>query len=362
MTFHLLFAERKRAPSVGELLLDGKPATTLYRVLERLSLMSGIVTSHRRDPNGKRLLAATIHGKIFRMAKCSRKLEASQAETAATMTTWAADLPHLNSRQMVRDLANVMLTQRAGSVTVGEKLGRLGDSFSLVNDRERKLSDLEANRVKLVKSVKEAETKYGAGASCTTLLREKLEEVQCNLEVVEIQCIRALSHELRTSFLAYLASVQAYASHLGRVAEASYDTLVALEKDERLDGRISDTSARARSSPACSQCFRELGIMAGCVHDTGYSGSMRESNAQGELHERHENNENLNGQQNGIPYGHHNANFNGALNGNFPLNYPSQSDLPRPYAPLPIQMSNEITYDFLDRDSWQGKASEGDAR
>lgn len=324
MTFHELFRDRKAPPKVEELTLEDKPASTLIRVLERFSSMSGIVTSShfKKDPDAKtRVQASEIQAKMNKMVKFHRRLETQQAATAQALSTWAADLPHLNSRQMNREFASILLTQRAGSISVSEKLERLKDSFSLVNDREKKLNDLAAARTKLMKSVKDSETKYGANASCTTMLREKLEEVQCNLEVVEIQCIRSLSHELKDTLGEYLAAIQNYQARLASASETYCECLISFQKDDRLIDQLrpsannsdvtrvlADESSKARSSPACSQCFRELGITTGCAHESS---------------------RNL---------------------------YPgdSQSNLnPQQSAPLPIHMSNDAAYDFPDHDPWQ---------
>ena len=323
MTFHELFRDRKAPPKVEELTLEGKPASTLIRVLERFSSMSGIVTSShfKKDPEAKtRVLASEIQAKMNKMVKFHRRLEAQQADTAQSLNNWAADLPHLNSRQMIQEFASILLTQRAGSITLSEKLERLKDSFSLVNDRERKLNDLAAARTKLLKNVKDSETKYGVNASCTTLLKEKLEEVQCNLEVVEIQCIRSLSHELKDTFAEYLIAIQNYHARLSDASEAYYACLISFQKDDRLIDQsannsdvtriLADESSKARSSPACSQCFRELGITTGCAHDS--SRNMYPGDSQSNLN--------------------HN---------------------PQQFAPLPIQMSNDAAYDFLEHDPWQ---------
>lgn len=322
MTFHELFADKKSSAKMDDIALEGKPATTLVRVLERFSSMSGIISNgpSKKDPDTKsRVLASNIQAKVTKMVKFHRRLEVQQADTAQSLTNWAADLPHLSSREMIKAFANIIMAQRAGSMAVAGKLEQLQASFSLVNDREKKLGCLVQTRAKLVKTLKDYETRYGANASCTTLMKEKLEEIQCNLEVVEIQCIRSLSHELKDTFADYLLAIQSFTTLLSNSTSSYYECLVDFQKDDKLSEALNLSANnseanrllasgdyKAKPSPSCSQCYREFGITTGCAHDSSRNAYPNEVNKQ--IHQ---------------------------------------------FAPLPIQMSNDAPYDFLDHDPWK---------
>ncbi|CAH2353238.1 hypothetical protein CLIB1423_10S00408 [[Candida] railenensis] len=234
--------------------LQGKPSnatsrpTTISRVLDKLSEVSGFnlnlklpypqATNPKNDRTymPKRnlgtspIMAFNLQTKISKILKSEQKLRQQKQQLIEDFRTWASSIANLECETMISEFGTLLLSQVDTNVTLSEKLDVLRLNLIDVHEREKKQKDLLVTKEKLLRQLKDSEAKFGPGASGSTLIKEKLEENVCNLEVVELQYLRSINKNLKESIIEYLVSLQLTTSILDEATQVYYGCLLAIEQ------------------------------------------------------------------------------------------------------------------------------------
>lgn len=258
---------RQKQSVAGELKLSStaaknslsRPTTAISRVLDKFTAVSGISLSlassniDRAAKSAKQLpiMAYSLQAKISKVIKLEQKSKRIKLELVEDFRSWASTIPNPDCEAMISEFATLFLTQTDTTTSICEKLDILKLNLTDVHEREKKQRDLYNNKTKLLRLLKESEVKFGPGASGSTLIKEKLEENVCNLEVVELQYIRSINKNLKDSLIEYLICLQTVAAILQEATQEYYGTLITLEQNSNLTGGTSNISQQRKfSSPA----------------------------------------------------------------------------------------------------------------
>lgn len=217
-----------------------RPATAILKVFDRFSSMSGLRANSpasknpytfiiNKDKSLGNITAYNLQTRMDKIIRLNNKLAVQQLELFNELMIWASDIPDADCETFVKEFSTLVSTQHECNITLNEKIEKLKFSFKLVNKRERKLKDLNASRLKIIKGLRDNEVKYGPNASSTTFLGEKLEETMWNLDVLEQQYIRSISKDLKDSLIDYSSTLQSVAANITDSTKTYYSYLYNLE-------------------------------------------------------------------------------------------------------------------------------------
>lgn len=216
-----------------------RPPTALQRVFEKVTLFSvfpnsstsqrdGTTTDENNVPKLNRISSHKLYQRIGKIIKVGNRYKTMKTQLLNDLITWSGSIPNAENKLMIREFSQLLSTQNGTFSEMEEKLDKIRLSLSFVNEREKKQSELLSLKIKLDKQLKESKEKLGPRASGTILITEKLEEVECSLQVVEQQYIRAVGNDLKESVIDYVYSVSLLTRKLGDVSD---DILSVLDQD-----------------------------------------------------------------------------------------------------------------------------------
>lgn len=225
-----------------------RPTTAFMKVFDKFSAISGFgtlsgstsdnmnnfTTASNKEKKQNHVLAAQLQNKIGKISRLESKLMSLQDSLTNDLLDWGSGIPNPDSERMVKNFSLLLAAQKDSGVLIIEKLDKLKLNLAFVNEREKKQNDLLAAKTKILKQLRYSEVKYGPNASSTTLLKEKLEENVCNLGVVEIQYIRAITKNLKDALVDYLYALQSVSTSIGDATNDYYEILLSLESSPDL--------------------------------------------------------------------------------------------------------------------------------
>lgn len=237
-------AANRGASSATNASLASRPTTALSRVLDKFSTVSGINLTHplhgisantnlTADRNSKSpapVMAYALQAKIGKIIKAETKSKNLKALLINDLRVWSSLIPNVECETTINEFASLLLSETDAATTVIEKLDQMRLNLVDVHEREKKKHDLSISKDKLLRQLKDLESKYGAAASGSTLIKEKLEETVCSLEVVELQYLRSINRNLKESMIDYLICLQAVAATLSSATLDYYGCLLAIEQ------------------------------------------------------------------------------------------------------------------------------------
>ncbi|CUM46500.1 uncharacterized protein AC631_03801 [Debaryomyces fabryi] len=225
-----------------------RPTTAFMKVFDKFSAISGFgntsgnnvdninsfTSGANKDKKQNNILAAQLQSKIGKISRLENRLMSLQDSLTNDLIDWGSGIPNPDSERMVKNFSMLLAAQKDSSVLIIEKLDKLKLNLAFVNEREKKQNDLLAAKTKILKQLRYSEVKYGPNASSTTLLKEKLEENVCNLGVVEIQYIRAITKNLKDALIDYLYALQSVSANISDATNDYYEILLSLESGQDL--------------------------------------------------------------------------------------------------------------------------------
>lgn len=225
-----------------------RPTTAFMKVFDKFSAISGFgntsgnntdninsfANSASKDKKQNNVLASQLQNKIGKISRLENRLMSLQDSLTSDLIDWGSGIPNPDSERMVKNFSLLLAAQKDSSVLIIEKLDKLKLNLAFVNEREKKQNDLIAAKTKILKQLRYSEVKYGPNASSTTLLKEKLEENVCNLGVVEIQYIRAITKNLKDALIDYLYALQSVSANISEATNDYYEVLLSLESGHDL--------------------------------------------------------------------------------------------------------------------------------
>lgn len=225
-----------------------RPTTAFMKVFDKFSAISGFgntsgnntdninsfANSASKDKKQNNVLASQLQNKIGKISRLENRLMSLQDSLTSDLIDWGSGIPNPDSERMVKNFSLLLAAQKDSSVLIIEKLDKLKLNLAFVNEREKKQNDLIAAKTKILKQLRYSEVKYGPNASSTTLLKEKLEENVCNLGVVEIQYIRAITKNLKDALIDYLYALQSVSANISDATNDYYEVLLSLESGHDL--------------------------------------------------------------------------------------------------------------------------------
>lgn len=227
---------------------DKRPATALHRVLEKVVSISGFGASASTqlhndntvtdDHSAKlsRSSAHKIHQKLSKLIKFNVKTKKLEQEILGDTNLWADSIPTQECSLIIKDFNFIFSAQTCASAQLNEKLEKIKLSLSFVNEREKKQKELLYSKIKLEKQLKENKARVGPKASSTVLILEKLEEVDCSLQVVEQQFVRSISNDLKESIIDYIYTLHSTSRKLNDVCEDFIECMNSLEQGQSMNG------------------------------------------------------------------------------------------------------------------------------
>ncbi|KAI5969151.1 hypothetical protein CANMA_001818 [Candida margitis] len=227
---------------------DKRPATALHRVLEKVVSISGFGTSASAQSHNdstmtdehpaklSRSSSYKIHQKLTKLIKLNIKTKKLEQEILGDTNLWADNIPTQECSSIIRDFNFIFSTQTNAGAQLNEKLEKIKLSLSCVNEREKKQKELLYSKIKLEKQLKENKARVGSKASSTVLIIEKLEEVDCSLQVVEQQFVRSISNDLKESIIDYIYTLHSTSRKLNEVCEDFIECMSSLEQSNSMNG------------------------------------------------------------------------------------------------------------------------------
>ncbi|KAI5953447.1 hypothetical protein KGF54_002819 [Candida jiufengensis] len=199
---------------------DKRPSTALHRVIEKVVSISGfgVSTNSQSQPidptltedNSNKLskiTSSTIHQKFSKLIKFNNKSRNLEKKLINDIYSWVDTIPNQECSQIIKDFNHVFGLQSVNNTELNERLDKIKISLNSVNEREKKQKILLAAKFKTEKLLKENQSKYGPKASSTTLTNEKLENIECSLQVIEQQFLRSISTDLKETLIDYIIAL-----------------------------------------------------------------------------------------------------------------------------------------------------------
>ncbi|CCG22589.1 hypothetical protein CORT_0B08850 [Candida orthopsilosis Co 90-125] len=232
----------------NSLLDEKRPATALHRVLEKVVSMSGFgapasTQSHNdntvtgeHSAKLSRSSSYKINQKLGKLIKLNIKTKKLEKGFLNDTNLWADFIPTQDCSSIIKDFNFIFSAQTSSSAQLNEKLEKIKLSLSFVSEREKKQKELLYSKIKLEKQLKENKARVGPKASSTVLIIEKLEEVDCSLQVVEQQFVRSISNDLKESIIDYIYTLHSTSRKLNEVCEDFIECVNSLEQSHSING------------------------------------------------------------------------------------------------------------------------------
>lgn len=226
---------------------EKRPGTALHRVLEKVVSMSGFGASASTQLHNdstvtdehtsklSRSSAHKIHQKLTKLIKVNVRAKKLEQEILGDTSLWSDSIPTQDCSLIIKDFNFIFSAQTNTSAQLNEKLEKIKLSLSFVNEREKKQKELLFAKMKLEKQLKENKARVGPKASSTVLIIEKLEEVDCSLQVVEQQFVRSISNDLRESIIDYVYTLHTTSRKLNDVCEDFMECMNSLEQSQSMN-------------------------------------------------------------------------------------------------------------------------------
>ncbi|KAI5954776.1 hypothetical protein KGF57_003799 [Candida theae] len=227
---------------------EKRPGTALHRVLEKVVSMSGFgasasTQSHNdstvTDEHTSKLSRSSshkIHQKLSKLIKTKVRAKKLEQEILSDANVWSDSIPTQECSSIIKDFNFIFSAQTNASAQLNEKLEKIKLSLSFVNEREKKQKELLFSKIKLEKQLKENKARVGPKASSTVLIIEKLEEVDCSLQVVEQQFVRSIANDLKESIIDYVCTLHSTSRKLNEVCEDFMECVNSLEQNHCMNG------------------------------------------------------------------------------------------------------------------------------
>ena len=222
---------------------DRRLATALQKVLDMFTSLSGlgaaaVLPLHNDDctitneaPTNKvnKVSAQSLQLKVNKLLKLNNTTRKYELALTNDIALWLDSILNQECSQFIKDFNQLLLSQLFANTQLTQRMEKIKLSLSFVNERERKQQNLLATRYKLEKQFRDSRNKYGPDASSTILIKEKLEEIECNLQVVEQQYIRSILNDLRESLMEYIYTLNAASRKLKMNSDDCMDNFNAIE-------------------------------------------------------------------------------------------------------------------------------------
>ncbi|KAI5960409.1 uncharacterized protein KGF55_004701 [Candida pseudojiufengensis] len=239
---------------------DKRPATALHRVIEKVVSISGFgvpsnpqpqpIESLTDDKTNKisRITSSTIHSKFSKLIRSNNKSRNFEKKLINDIYSWSDTIPNQECSQIIKDFNQIFTLQSLTNLELNEKLEKIKISLNSVNEREKKQKQLLNNKFKTEKILKDNQTRYGPKASSTTLTNEKLENIECSLQVIEQQFLRSISNDLKESLIDYIIMLNKTSRKLQDFSDDLIQHLNNLEESNANGGSMIENEI-ARISP-----------------------------------------------------------------------------------------------------------------
>lgn len=229
-------------PTAGNPTVLNRPATSFLRVLERIPGLGQFSTGpesasisgeevFQQKAAKKSVLALTLQTRVTKIIRHEQKSLTLLTGLIGEFNDWAVQLSSNESLVMVSEFALLLQTQKLVDHRLVQRLDKLKLYLAQVHERERKLDELLTTQAKLLKQIKDSQSKYGVNASHTHLLQELLEENIYNKEVVEMQLSRLITTNLKEAFNDYALCSQYCTNDIVSAVNKFFDRVAVFEND-----------------------------------------------------------------------------------------------------------------------------------
>ncbi|EMG47801.1 hypothetical protein G210_1752 [Candida maltosa Xu316] len=198
-----------------------RPVTAMQRVFDKVSTVFTSTESAKSHDNGlddktntSKISSQILYDKLNKILKSDIKSKKHQLEFSNSINLWGQSIPHLDTSLYVKEFSMLLNTEVNARASLIDQIEKIKLSLSYVNEREKKQKTLLTNKAKLDRKYKDAKNKFGPNASNTILLKEAVEEIDCNLQVVEQQFVRSLINDLKDALVDYAFALNTTAKKL----------------------------------------------------------------------------------------------------------------------------------------------------
>ncbi|RCK56007.1 hypothetical protein Cantr_05144 [Candida viswanathii] len=239
-----------------------RPSTSLQRVLDKVvaSVFTTAATAttqlHQQpqqhdDTNNSSTYVSSqkLYNKLRNILKIDDRCREQEAEFNNYLNMWGQYIPNAESSLYIKQFSALLNIQSSIKTQLHDKNEAIKLSLSFVNEREKKRTKLLQQKAKLEKQLKDATVRYGPNASNSILLNEKLEQIDCTLQVTEQQYIRTISNDLKDSLMEYAISLIATSKRSYDAANEFVQNLNSIEQDLISGNNASGENELARISP-----------------------------------------------------------------------------------------------------------------
>ncbi|VEU19768.1 DEKNAAC100562 [Brettanomyces naardenensis] len=166
--------------------------------------------------------AAQVAYRLTKLVSAEKKVMKREQDYFTSISNWVSGLPnHENSRLLV-EINRLTDIQIRTQEELLRKQENINLQLSHVFQREHKVETQRAKRANTVTELREEERKKGEGQSIH-LARERLEELDASIEVINEQMIKAINTSLKGAFVDYVICLQTACNRLKEGCDDFFD-------------------------------------------------------------------------------------------------------------------------------------------
>ncbi|KAK6198775.1 uncharacterized protein RJT21DRAFT_51066 [Scheffersomyces amazonensis] len=199
-----------------------RPTTAILKVIDKFSTLGSRGHSSKSEtssvlsikepledkPNYGSYSANKLQSKLNKILKIENKLRSHEKDLVVDLLNWAKTVPSESCESVIKNFANLYSVKGFAAASTMDNLFKIKSSLASVEQREKKTRESCETNIKLLKELKDYESKFGSGSNRSQMIREKIESNSINLETAEMQFVRSISTELKEALFEYVLSLQ----------------------------------------------------------------------------------------------------------------------------------------------------------
>lgn len=204
-----------------------RPTTALQRIVEKISTfrlgpqdstLSSVYPNDKRDYPSLVGLAEKLFKLVKLMISKRNKFVEQQLDVSTHARDWSVFIDHGPCCVLIKEFGVLHNHERFFSQALLDKMENVKVILREISQREKQFMASLKEKQKLMKVMRDTEQKFGKNSSTTTSVAEKLEVLSLNIEVMRQQRVRAISTDLKESFLDYTYTLLISSKYLQDIA------------------------------------------------------------------------------------------------------------------------------------------------